>query len=93
MLYLLLGGLEYKLDFSQLTDILAENNTISVLFKLLISLAIKNTNAVDQNLLFPIQLQTVLGFWSPENGIFPRRYPYLGLAWSHDPKSYAGGSV
>jgi hypothetical protein len=27
----------------------------------------------------------------------PRRYPYfdvvVGLAWSHDPKSYAGGSV
>jgi hypothetical protein len=27
----------------------------------------------------------------------PRRYPYfdvvVGLVWSHDPKSYAGGSV
>jgi hypothetical protein len=27
----------------------------------------------------------------------PRRYPYfdvvVGLAWSHDPKSYAGGSI
>jgi hypothetical protein len=27
----------------------------------------------------------------------PRRYPYfdvvVGLAWSHDPESYAGGSV
>jgi hypothetical protein len=29
--------------------------------------------------------------------ISPRRYPYfdvaVGLVWSHDPKSYAGGSV
>jgi hypothetical protein len=28
---------------------------------------------------------------------YPRRYPYfdvvVGLAWSHDPNSYAGGSV
>jgi hypothetical protein len=27
----------------------------------------------------------------------PRRYPYfdvvVGLVWSHDPKSYAGGSI
>jgi hypothetical protein len=30
-------------------------------------------------------------------GRTPRRYPYfdvvVGLVWSHDPKSYAGGSV
>jgi hypothetical protein len=30
-------------------------------------------------------------------GHVPRRYPYfdvvVGLVWSHDPKSYAGGSV
>jgi hypothetical protein len=29
--------------------------------------------------------------------LFPRMYPYfdvvVGLVWSHDPKSYAGGSV
>jgi hypothetical protein len=29
--------------------------------------------------------------------ITPRRYPYfdvvVGFVWSHDPKSYAGGSV
>jgi hypothetical protein len=32
-----------------------------------------------------------------ESSLSPRRYPYfdvvVGLVWSHDPKSYAGGSV
>jgi hypothetical protein len=34
---------------------------------------------------------------SLQEAISPRRYPYfdvvVGLVWSHDPKSYAGGSV
>jgi hypothetical protein len=33
----------------------------------------------------------------PDNGLTPRRYAYfdvvVGLVWSHDHKSYAGGSV
>jgi hypothetical protein len=40
---------------------------------------------------------TVVDFSVGTYKITPRRYPYfdvvVGLVWSHDPKSYAGGSV
>ena len=63
MLYLLSDRLEGKLHFSQFTDILTETNKISVfLSKFLMPSVIKNTKTVDQNLMCPIQLQTVLDF-------------------------------